>query len=290
MQGNREKIIIFDYDDYISSPLPGEKIIIRFTDEENLVEKCHSIFNRNGLFAIWLCFENKSLSEINVQNSWPTIPIILYCNGLGSTNTVLDMMPVIRKLSLKCYMPASDNNYVGIKILSSLGVDTGLLLNSGENSINAERFLDLVSYACVSPMRHAQIEPFDYIWRNLGQDSNLDFSTVYFENPCKYIHSDANCNAAYNHEHLLNGDYCGHLEAILKDSTQYEEEYKSKYYYSHFMALDKCSKCSAFKICNRKISDLFEDCESVMKEVYDLCELRNSMERKANEGGEICQL
>ena len=290
MRGNCKKIVVIDYNDNISSTPPSEKIILRFLDEENLTEKCQNIFNNNGLFAIWLCLENKSLSEISLLDSWPNIPIILYCNGLGSTNKVLDMMPIIRKLPLKCFMPAADDNYVGIKILSSLGVDTGLLLNNSENPVNTEKFLDLVSYACVSPMRHAPIEPFDYIWRNLGHDNNLDFSTVYFENPYKYVHSDANGNTAYNHNSLLNGEYGGHREAILKTPTQYEEEYKNRYYYSHVLALDKCSKCAAFKICNRKLCDMFEDCESVMREVYDLCELRDSIERKANEGGEICQL
>lgn len=290
MRGNCEKIIVLDFDDYMSSSRTGEKIIARFIDEENLIGKCQVISNRNGLFAIWLCLENKSLSEINVQDSWPNIPIIIYCNGLGSTNKVLDMMPIIRNLSLKCYMPATDDNFVGIKIISSLGIDSGLLLNNSGNPINAEKFLDIASYACVSPIHHGPIEPFDYIWRNLGQDNNLDFSTVYLENPYKYVHSDANCNAAYSRTHLVKGDYCGHLDTILKDSVQYEEEYKNKYYYSHFMTLDKCSKCSAFKICNRKLDTLFEDCESVMKEVYDLCEIRDSMERKTNEGGDICQL
>lgn len=290
MQGDSDKIVVISYDDYMSSALPGERIIVRFVDENGIAEKCQNIYNRNGLFAVWLSLEEKNLSEIKIQESWPNIPIIIYCKGIGDKNTVLDMMPVIRKLSLKCYMPANNSNYVGIKILSSLGVDSGLLLNNVKTPLDAEKFLDLASYACVSPMHHAQIEPFDYIWRNLGQDNNLDFSTVYLENPHKYIHSDAQCNVAYSHEALMNGDYSGRLEAVLKDSTKYEEEYKNKYYYCHFIDLDKCAKCSAFKICNRRISNLFEDCESVMKELYDICELRDSMERKSIEGGEICQL
>ena len=125
MQGNCDKIVIFNYDDYMSSALPGEKIVVRFTEDENIADKCENIFNRNGLFAIWLCLENKNLSEIDIQDSWPNVPIVLYCKGIGDKNEVLDKMPIIRNLALKCYMPANDENYIGIKILSSLGVDTG---------------------------------------------------------------------------------------------------------------------------------------------------------------------
>lgn len=283
-----EKILIVSFEDYISQPVKGERIIIRFDDIDAFMSNCHNIPNGNLVFAIWLHLPDKCLSDITFSRESPQIPIILHCSGVGSINQILDDIHILQEMQIKCFMPCSSENFKGIKILSSLGIETGILFDN--NIVDSEKFLDLASFACVSPMRHAAIEPFDYIWRNIGQDNNLDFSTVYLTNPFKYIHVDVNSNCAYSYEMLASGKFTGKLNDILKDTIGYETKYKEEHYYKHFMELTKCAKCSAFKICNRTLQDNFEDCEATMKEVYELCELRDSMERQNNQGKEICQL
>ena len=67
-------------------------------------------------------------------------------------------------------------NLVSLKILSSLGIDCGVLMNAGQ--IDDDAFVDLASYVYLSQVSHASVEPFDYIWRNLQQDSNLDLQCL----------------------------------------------------------------------------------------------------------------
>ena len=56
--------------------------------------------------------------------------------------------------------------------------------------------------------------------------------------------------------------------------------FKLENYYGHFMELDRCSKCKAFKICNHKLSSSFNsDCQQTMADVFEYAEIGESIKR-----------
>ena len=74
--------------------------------------------------------------------------------------------------------------------------------------------------------------------------------------------------------------------------VSFDSLYKEKElnYYEHFMALDACSKCPSFKICNRRIHEQFANCSAVFDSVYEYAGILDEIEHNRNNTKELCQL
>lgn len=281
------KLLVLDFDKDTISLLSDESIIVRIEDFQSLTQIRDFVCQHNSLFAIWMNFSYSSLSQIQFDETWKEIPIILNVYNIGDANVIFNIITLLRCFNIRIFFPASnEENVLSCKLLSSLGVNCALTFPRNE-IVSDESLLDLASWFYMSPVPHASIEPFDYIWRNLNQERNIDFSTVYLENPYKYLHIDKSLNVALTREHLLNKEYVGTLQDL--NYEELEMNYKKSNYYQHFLDLDNCSKCEAFKICNRRMLTKLQNCEKVFAEIYEYAELRDQMEQN-NSHQEICQL
>ena len=157
--------------------------------------------------------------------------------------------------------------------MASTGVDCGMWI---ESPLNDEKFMDLASYNYISPVRHASIEPFDNILKNLYSENHETFDAVYFKDGTKFIQIDKDTDLSF-------------LDMSEEEEFEQNVQCKMESHYSHFMELDKCSKCQAFKICNHKLEELLTNCEDTMEEVYEYSEMRHGMDTN-NSHKTVCQL
>lgn len=283
------RIIIYDYSPSLTDRFSGEELIPRVTRIEDVEPAYYSARMVNTVFCVWLDAPLMSLSDLRLEALNESIPIVAHVYSLGDIFRLLSSIDTLRRLSLRVFFSSScDENFSSIKLLSSLGVDTGLLFDALH--IDDERFLDLASYSLLGQVPHASIEPFDYIWRNIQQDKNLDFDTVFFVNPQKYIYANENLDFSLTRQDLQDKRYIGNLNQIKEIDFDTETKFKFDGYYNHFFTLDSCSKCPSFKVCNKASQDMFKNCQVVFASVFEYAEIRDGLERQNNNPKVLCQL
>lgn len=232
----------------------------------------------NHVDAFVLDLPLSSLSQIDFNEMWEKInsPLVLNAYNLGDLDSVFHHLELLKKLEMRIFLSSDlKENYYGLKILSSLGIDCGLHIR--EKSINDELLTDLVSYYYMSPVPHAKIEPFDYIATRITDEKNLSFNHVYFR--------DDNCYLYIDEELKLYSSETGEYVCLLSEYDE-EKEYeqnvsqKMETYYSHFLDLDKCCKCSAFRICSGMMNGLLTNCEETMSACLEDCLVFHNMQKQ----------
>lgn len=281
--------IIYNYSQALTEKLSGYSLIPRVDDFRKIDEIVTEVQKSNQLFCIWVDCSLMSISDLDFECIKTDTPIILYAYNIGDIFKTLCKVDTIRNHNIRIFLnSAFKENFHSVKILSSLGIDTGILLDS--KHIDDDLFLDLASYALLGQVPHASIEPFDYIWRNIMQEHNLDTETIFFNNPEKYIYINDSLDFSFSLEDLNNCCFIGNLSDIDHIDFTTEVDQKLNRYYSHFFALDKCSKCSAFKVCNRKSTTVFNDCQDVYSTIYEYAEIRSNSESQNHNTRSLCQL
>ena len=211
------------------------------------------------------CLPYASISGIEWNPVWESIPLIVRAYNVGDYYHILRIMPLLRKMNIRIFLSNSSDSFVkDLKFLSSLGIDCGLTFDN-KSPMPEDDFLDLASFYYLSKGSHASIEPFEFILRHLTEDKNVNFSAVYFEDPVLFTSSFE-----------------------INSSNDLADKMDS--YYSHFMNLNECSMCSAFKICNHSMKNVFTNCSLVMKEIYDMAEIKSQLNNQYHQQKSVCQL
>lgn len=267
-----KRTLVIDYNKLLLQSLKDRHIIVK-TDTLEQIESQYSESQRNNIvMAMWVSLPFTSISNIEFKQEWAQIPIIIYAYNIGNYGLLFSKVDIIRSLNIRLYLSnESETVFTDLKIMSSLGVNCGLYMKQGIK-MNDDSFLDLASYYFMSPVAHATIEPFAFILRHLTVEKNEGFENVYFQNSLYFANVNSNTD----------------LEKLdLDDDERFSVKLQD--YYKHFIELDACSKCVAFKICNRKMMSQLDNCQTTMAEVYEYAELRNEMNRQI-EPQSVCLL
>lgn len=282
------RVLIFNFSEEMCGKFSGERLVPRITSPDILIGAYRASLAANNVECIWLDTPYSSLSDILWDAEWESVPIILCAYNVGDVYRVVREIDAIRRLNIRIYLSTdSDTCFTDLKILSSLGIDCGLRF--GSTQVDDEKFMDLASYFYLSPVPHASIEPFEYIARNLNNEQNINFSSVYFRDHLKYLYVDENLNLAYSFEELKSNKFLGNLESLKGIDFNEEIHCKITDYYQHFMQLDTCSKCASFKICNKDMERHFSNCQEVFSVIYEYAEIRQANNNSPN-AKTICQL
>ena len=268
------KIIVLDYDKNLISQLKRERIVVRIKDFSQIEQEYGDSRRDNDVVAMYIEESFLSVSQIDFNPRWENIPLVIKAYNLGDYHSFLNQVNSIRHLNLRIYLSSkSEKVYTELKIMASTGIDCGLWI---DGPLDDEKFMDLASYNFMSPVKHASIEPFDNILRNLYSEKHDNFDAVYFNDKTKFIYLD-------NYSNLSVLD--------MTDDEEFEHDVQSKMecHYKHFLNLDKCSKCQAYKICNHKLENLLSNCENTMEEVYEYAEMRHDIDNNQSVKT-ICQL
>ena len=254
------KIYVIDYDENILGALKNKRLVVNLNSSIDILSQYKNCIRNNEVIAMILTLPYTSISQLEFDVNWEDIPLIVKLYNIGCYEFFLTKTSMIRSLNIRFLLSCKSEAVCSdLKILASLGIDCGIDIETG-CVLNDDKLLDLASYYYLSPVQHATIEPFEFILRHVVDEVNSNFNEAYFNNPLlhKRICSTADLNS-----------FCEEKENDLN--------IKMDTYYSHFMQLDECSKCSAFKICNKQMKDCLSDCQHTMAEIFEYAELRSEI-------------
>lgn len=268
------KILVLDYNLELLTKLKKERIIVRTNGFDNIEREYGDSCRENDVVAMFIEQPFLSVSQIDFDLGWENIPIILKAYNLGDYHSFFGMVNNLRHLNIRIYLSSkSDKIYTDLKIMASSGVDCGLWI---ESTLDDEKFMDLASYNYISPIRHASIEPFANILKNIYSENHDNFDSVYFCDKTKFVEIDKDVSLLF-------------LDKSEEKEFEDDVQCRMESHYKHFLDLDKCSKCQAFKICNHKMEEFLSNCEDTMEEVYKYAEMRHDMDTNQIQKS-VCQL
>jgi hypothetical protein len=259
MNNENQMIHVLPFDKERLSFLRDVKIIVYATSIDTIGDEYKESLHDKEVIAMVVNMPLTSISDVQWSERWEPIPLIIKAYNVGDYYNVLRHLTLIRKLNVRIFLSNSwENVFSDLKFLASLGIDCGLTMDGCR--MNDEKLLDFSSYYYLSQGRHATVEPFEFILRHLRDEQNIDFSTIYFTHPLLFIQDDMN----------------------VAD--------KMNTYYSHFMNLDECAICPAFKICNHNMQNILDCCSSTMNEIFEMAEIKYKINNQVNPQKTICQL
>lgn len=263
------RIITLKYDLDLLKSFKNRRIVVNVDTLDFLEHKYAEAKRNNNVVAFVASLPYTSVSQLEFKEEWAEIPLVINAYNIGDYDQFFFKVNAIRHLNLRIYLSSSSSTvYTDLKVMASMGIDCGILLD-GDSKVDDEKLLDLASYYYMSPAPHATIEPFEFILRHLRDESHENFDSVYFRNPLLYTD----------------------VESAINETEKVDEyDLKLQHYYNHFMTLDDCSKCPAFKICNRKMSTVLSSCSQTMDEIYEYAEMRQNMNDSQQPPKSICQL
>jgi len=266
-----ELILVCPYHKPLIDKLRQRAIVIR-TNDCNLIRPIlHTVNKSNKLHAIKIETDTPA-SKIPFDDDWKRIPIALYTSRLGSFKAFVHKLALLRQLNIKIFLSSGEEeNYLNLCILSSLRIACGVYFS--EPPVNWERMNDLMHYAVYSRTIHAPIEPFYYVVSNFEGEKQVDYASVYFDNPLRYIHINEKEQIAATSKDL---EACSYLaEGVssidsLETSTQYRKYINN--WQDFFIERRACSFCPAWRICMGKFreeAEQNEGCRVFFRDLMD---------------------
>lgn len=275
--------IVCSFAEDLIEKLSQETLVVR-TDDSSLVTVIKNVTDRNTRLQTILLEPDEPLSSVAFMEDWEEIPIALYAPEFGSFREFIHKLPVLRKLKLKVFL-STDNqqNYIHLRILSSLGIRCGIIF--GENLVDWDLVNDLMHYALYSKSNHAPIEPFQYIASNYRPDKYTDYSSVYFDNPSKYLHMNKKEQISLSRNELEEGKFIAEGVGSLNSISEIKEYKKRVLSWQEFLLQKKgCAYCPAFRVCIGKFSSSCEKnpgCRDFFSDVMDASDYFQMEKRKS---------
>ena len=268
-----KKILVLKYDESLLRGIRDCQLVVKTDSLYQIENKFREAQRSNSVVALCVQLPYSSISQIDFREEWAQIPLIIYAFNIGDYDVFFSKVNTIRSLNVRLFISnKADTAFTDLKILSSVGVDCGLYMED-DVKMNDDSLLDLASYYFMSPVPHATVEPFEFILRHLTEEKNEGFESVFFDNPLQFVNIET-----IDDLHRIDSD------------RQDDFALKMDVYYKHFIDLDICSKCPAFKICNRQMTNKLGCCQNTMNEIFEYAELRNSMNNQQNNQKTVCQL
>ena len=222
-----------------------------------------------------ICFSIQSvLNDVDVvtllkMNIQPTVNMYINCSFNGDILSLMKSMEANgenkRSSNLTYLFSSNTPNIITLmKILSSCGYKSGLQLDS-KKKINDDDFIELATYSILSPVPHAQIEPFGFIQQEIHDKRRyVDIN--------KFVHISKMGGVYIKSEFpKLQKQICNSIDELSQIKfDDISMEYKKLLFYNHFDAEDRCSKCPNFKICSGIYHEQFDDCQKTMSTIYEM--------------------
>jgi hypothetical protein len=267
-----------------------QKALVVMTDDFNILNYIQSrVNNFSKLHAIKIRTD-KALSDIDFREEWEKIPLAIYTSDFGTYKDFLHKLNILRKLNTRIFLSSDhDFNYTALRILSSLNINCGLYFDN--EPYNWELINDLMHYAIYSNTRHAPIEPFAWLATKYEPVEYTDYSTVYFNDPSRYLYINEKEQIALTEKDYLNNNFIAEGISALDNITRNKKYIDSRNIrYEIMLRMDECAFCQAFRICLGKFPDLANKNETCKPFFTDLLDAADFFYSKKKVGEKLWQL
>lgn len=246
--------IVCDFDEDLIRRFQNKALVVK-TRDLNLVQHIHWVISEHNKNHCIEVDYRGALSAMPVEEEWKDIPMHIFVERFGVFRDLVPKLPVLRGLSARFFLNTDEKDFLtNTQILASLGVNTGIKF--GKRPVNWEALNDLMHYDVYAKVPHASIQPFHYLVTEYQADQQTDFNTVYFDNPKKYVHVNAEGKVALSSNDLKDGNF------ILDNVDQLDQLENMKAYkdYLHrwqefFFTPEGCSSCPAWRVCLGAFAD-----------------------------------
>ena len=225
-----------------------------------------------------------------MQSTWNEFPLALYVQEIGPLREVLANVRLLRQMNARLYLPLDrDENYAYARILCSLGV--AITVVEGVTCPDWDALLDLATYAILGRVAHALLDPFTVMANQYNPSEPLNVSSVYFNNPARYLHLSQDGKVAFDEEDLQAGRYV--LDSVdqldtLPECPAYERRLSA--WRGVFLRFEGCSICPAWRVCLGRMSKYAPDLHGCREYSTELLEiLDQQFQRKTQRRKQIWQ-
>lgn len=251
--------------------------IVLIVSDIKQIQQALKIAKENNQCLSILC--NISVDVVTLINLEiePSVNIYFNCIFNGDILSVIKSLTPGNKDDFKKYItylfPMDTPNLVTLlKIFSSFGYKCGLQLDCNQ-TIDKDTFIEIATYSYLTPVSHAQIEPFGFIKQEIRDKTKyVDLNKYYFTAPDTFAYITSHGEVLLKSEYSeLQGVICNSIEELSHiDYSEIAMKYKRLRFYNHFDAEDECSKCSNFKICSGFFKNRFNNCQETLSMIYEM--------------------
>lgn len=275
-------ILVCPFDEHLLSCLQRRSIVIRLNDPQAIGHAANLVRRQNTLHVILLQSDD-SLTSIPFQKEWADIPLAIYISKLDKFREFSNCLPLLHKLDVCIFLPEdAERSYTYVRILSSLGISSGLFFRN--QNPNWEAMNDLMHYMVYGRIPHAPIEPFYYLITHYHPNKLTDLSSVYFDNPSHYLHINKGGQIALSYKELISGKFiANNIKQIdkIEQCPAYFDRLEG--WRSFFLQEKGCAYCEGWRVCLGKFSHMTDDsykCKDFFIELMDAADYYCSLEQR----------
>ena len=257
--------------------LDRRDVCIRVDTPNDIAAAAAEVRRRNTLSCM-ICAANVPLEEIEVADDWQNIPIALMVPSVGRFRNFAKKVGALRKSNLHIYLPGKTDNLIGVRVLASLGIPVCILIDTLPDW---DALTDLMTYALLGLVPHAPIEPFQTIANGYRQTSRGDdWGRVFFDDPSRYLHLDAEGRIALSQPELQAGNFIApDLSKLDSPEVKNAIEARSEAWRGLFAEDHFCARCKAWRLCRGRVRDgktAPDGCEAFFHEMAEVIEQRRN--------------
>jgi radical SAM protein with 4Fe4S-binding SPASM domain len=261
--------------DHLLEELKGFSLFGYYSTYSDFIETVMKMGDKiNSLRGHFIDSYSSPLSFLPLQNIPINTNVYLYCESIGDLTFIFENIDLLRT-NYQIMLPAGHpNSYTSLKMLSSLGINCSLDLDT--SAIDWDKFDQLAKYIYKNDIPHGKIEPFTYILENYNPKEYLDYNVSLLNTPLWYLFIDEELNVYPSHSAMCNKQKIGTGKDFIlnfQNSQQYMDlKFKWK---DLFISMNACSTCPAFRICLGKFVDTNTNmtlCRSTFSNIMELVE------------------
>lgn len=216
----------------------------------------------------------KQLFELDFDSmDWGDQPVAVEVAGVGRMRDLRRAHEWMSRTNVRVYAPAvTGADCSAIRMLSSLGINCCAVIprQGSDTEIDWDALKELVTYSIYNAAPHADIDPFSYIARNCDGRGLTDFRAVYFDDPTRFLHVDAQGRLSLTRADQQNGVF---LDIPIEDhcSVRESEVFGSLIdsWKAYFVERTPCSSCDGWRVCMGAFSVHGGKCSGVFTEVLE---------------------
>ena len=281
----RNHILVCPYDRKLLDRMRSKAAVIRVPDIEKAISAYQYAKDAQVMIHCILVETQLPLAAIDFITGCENIPLAVYVSGLGNFRDFINKIAVLRKMNLRVFMPTSPpENFQSLRIISSLGIDSGVLFM--DTDPDWDLLTDLMTYSLLGQAPHGAIEPFNYIAGHQNSTGGTDFSAVYFRDPSRYLHVDGQGQVALSGEDLAAGKFLA-VNLDQHEDIEQSEEYLQRLegWKEIFLQNEGCAYCQGFRVCLGKFRNFQSNgqgCKQFFVELMETAEQFQDLEKKRN--------
>jgi hypothetical protein len=232
----------------------GLTVAVRVPHPAQAAEAAAQLQESGNQLCCVIVESSSPFDEIELPDELQEIPLAVMAPAWGKFRNLSQRLLKLRDFNLRVYLPANHpKNITGLRILSSVGIHTCAVLR--DDVKDWEDLTDLMTYAVLGQAPHASMEPFVFIASNYDPDSYLEWGSLYFDDPKRFLHLDTDGRVALSPGELRQKRFVAQSLAEIGTPSHFPVIQQRAQAWRHFFADNHpCASCGGWKVCLGKFS------------------------------------